>query len=427
VRLLSPTSSLLRLAVAAFALLSARDACANTLTIASNPSRATVEIDGVVVGTTPYEAKFPGGYFHKTHTVFGQRLERRMVARVSKEGYATKEIELTYGPIPWIALNGHHHGSYWLFKSDHFEVRLEPISKVLTGKIETSSGAMTQASLWPLLSTEQIVEASSPAVVLLQRSDGSSGTGFFVTDTGVIATNAHVAEGESTLLAVAQSKVEWPAKVVFIDSDLDVALLKVDASGLPHLRLAELSTIRTGQTVIAIGNPTRGLPNSVTKGIVSAVGEEKNHSGTWVQTDAAINPGNSGGPLLNTSGEVIGITTRKEFSEQGSEGRPLQGIGFALSASDLIRVLERFYPNAVASNETSRPNGTGTVSITSDPASAEIYVDGKFAGNTPSTFELPAGPHHIEVRSAGKRAWERDLEVLKNSQVTLHPVLEQRE
>ena len=425
-QLLCHASSLSRWAVVAVLLLSARGACANTLTITSNPSGATVEMGGVVVGTTPYEVKFPGGYFHKTHTVFGQRLERPMVARVSKEGYATKEIELTYGPIPWIALNGRHHGSYWLFKAERFEVRLELISKVLTGKIETSSGTMTQASLRPELSIEQVVEASSPAVVLLQRPDGSSGTGFFVTDTGVIATNAHVARGESTLVAVSQSKAEWPAKVVFIDSDLDLALLKVDGSGFPHLPLGELSTIRTGQTVIAIGNPARGLPNTVTKGVVSAVGAMKNHSGTWVQTDAAINPGNSGGPLLNTSGEAIGITTRKEFSEQGSEGRPLQGIGFALSASDLIRVLERFYPNAVATNETNRPAGTGTVSIASDSAGAEIYVDGKFAGNTPSTFELPAGSHHIEVR-AGKRAWERDLEVMKNSQVTLHPTLGPRE
>ena len=262
--------------------------------------------------------------------------------------------------------------------------------------------------------------------MLLQRPDGGSGTGFFVTDTGVIATNAHVARGESTVVAVSQSKAEWPATVVFIDSDLDLAVLKVDGSGFPHLTLGELSTIRTGQTVIAIGNPARGLPNTVTKGIVSAVGAMKNHSGTWVQTDAAINPGNSGGPLLNTSGEVIGITTRKEFSEQGSEGRPLQGIGFALSASDLIRVLERFYPNAVSTNEGNRPAGTGTVSIASDSAGAEIYVDGKFAGHTPSTFELPAGSHHIEVR-AGKRAWERDLEVMKNSQITLHPALEPRE
>ena len=126
-RLLLHTSSLPRLAVAALLLVSARSAGANTLTIASNPSGATVDIDGVVVGTTPYKANFPGGYFHKPHTIFGQRLERPMVARVSKEGYGTREIELTYGPIPWIALNGSHHGSYWLFKAEYFEVRLEPI------------------------------------------------------------------------------------------------------------------------------------------------------------------------------------------------------------------------------------------------------------------------------------------------------------
>src|SRR5713101_6680336 len=72
-------------------------ASANTLTITSTPPGATVAIDGVVVGTTPYEMKVPGGYFHKTHSVFGQKLEHSLVARISKEGYTTKEIELTYG------------------------------------------------------------------------------------------------------------------------------------------------------------------------------------------------------------------------------------------------------------------------------------------------------------------------------------------
>ena len=93
------------------------------------------------------------------------------------------------------------------------------------------------------------------------------------------------------------------------------------------------------QTVVALGNPGLSLPFSATKGIVSAVGQSEGiGKGTWIQTDAAINPGNSGGPLLNSHAEVVGINTQKVV-EKG-----FQGIGFALSANDLMEVLSRFYP-----------------------------------------------------------------------------------
>src|SRR5260370_42305461 len=106
---------------------------AETLRVTSNPPGATVEIDGVVVGTTPYEMKVPGGYFHKTHSVFGARLGHAMTLRVSKDGYATKEIGMTEGPMPWVALNGTYHGDYWLLKTNQFDVVLEPVSKSFTG------------------------------------------------------------------------------------------------------------------------------------------------------------------------------------------------------------------------------------------------------------------------------------------------------
>lgn len=112
---------------------SAQTANADSLKITSNPSGATVEVDGVVVGTTPYEMKVPGGYLHKPSTVFGTRLGHAMVLRVCKEGYSTKEIVMTEGPMPWLAVNGAHRGDYWLLKTNHFDVVLEPISKTLTG------------------------------------------------------------------------------------------------------------------------------------------------------------------------------------------------------------------------------------------------------------------------------------------------------
>src|SRR5438270_931517 len=108
---------------------------AETLKITSTPPGGTVEINGVVVGTTPYEQQLPGGYFHKTKTALGRRLQNPMAARISLAGYTTKEIQMTEGPMNWVSLKGHNHGEYWLLKLPHFHVDLDPISKVFAGNI----------------------------------------------------------------------------------------------------------------------------------------------------------------------------------------------------------------------------------------------------------------------------------------------------
>lgn len=426
---------------------------ADTLRITSNPSGAAVEIDGVAKGTTPYEEKLPGGYFHKTRSSLGSRLEHPMVARISLAGYATKEILLTEGPMEWIALNGRNHGQYWLLKADHFHVDLETIATTFTGGVTAKLAANAQVDLQPELSLEELVQRTKPAVVYLKGHE-KAGTGFFVTETGVIATNAHVARGEESLLAVLPGGQQLEAKVVYIDSELDIALVKVEGSGFSHLALADAATVEQGASVIAIGNPGDAMLFSVTKGIVSAVGKFGiGRPGTWIQTDAPINPGNSGGPLLNLHGDVIGINTWK-IAKEG-----VGGIAFALSATDLLRVLRRFYPNVVSLTEkpvpTSAPStvsgpantssdankdapsasadsssnssaasaspaeGIGTVTITSEPDNAEIYVDDKFVGNAPATLKLPAGSHTVVLKSPGRADWRRTLEVFKGSKVSL--------
>ncbi len=423
----NPPHSLLRLSICFCLGLPALAAPARgaTLHITSIPSGAAVEIDGVAVGTTPYEMKIPGGYLKKPHSVFGSRLEHAMVARISKPGYTTAEIELTEGPMRFVTVDGAFHGNYWLLKTDHFHVNLQPIAKTFTGAVAASTGGAAKVAMQPEMSVEDVVQLASPAVVLL-RGTKVQGTGFFVTDTGLIATNRHVASGEENLTAIVRSGAELPAKVVYTDPEMDIALVKVEGSGFPHLVLADLSTIRQGQAVIAIGNPGVGLPNTVTKGVISAVGPFRElGSGTWIQTDAAINPGNSGGPLLNTAGQVTGINTIAAIRAPG--GIPVRGINFALSAQDLLEVLRRFYPNAIPTASASLATleaGTGTVSISSEPEGAEIYLDGKFVGNASSRLKLPAGPHSIEVRASGRKPWRRTLEVLKDSEVTLRAVLE---
>jgi trypsin-like peptidase/PEGA domain-containing protein len=387
---------------------------ADTLKIMSTPPGATVEIDGVAAGTTPYEKDFPGGYFHKTKTSVGSRLEHPMVARITLAGFASKEIELTAGPMQWIGLNGRSHGEYFLFKSDHFDVTLEQFSKSLTGSLTAAIAGNAKVEMRPELAVEDVVEKSKPAVVLLKSPRGQ-GSGFFISDTGVIATNAHVAKGQDALTATLPTGQQLEAKVVYTDSDIDFALVKVEGSGFPHLILADVTTVRQGQTVIAIGNPGLGIPFSVTKGIVSAIGRKSDAGrGTWIQTDAAINPGNSGGPLLNGYGEVVGMNTSR-IVRIG-----FQSISFALSATDLLEVLQRFYPNLSApQNAASQPDGFGFVTISSTPDGAEIYVDDKFVGNAQASLKLRAGTHTILLKSPGCADWQRTMEVLKDSSVTL--------
>lgn len=458
-----------RFAAALLLLVCPLRAAADTLRITSKPPGATVEIDGVLAGTTPLEKDYPGGYFHKTRTSMGSRLEHAMVARISLAGYATKEIRLTDGPMNWISLNGRNHGEYWLLKGDHFEVELQAVGQVFTGGVSAKLSSAGTVDLQPELSLEELVRRTKPAVVYLKGLD-KSGTGFFVTATGVIATNAHLARGEESLAATLPGGQELEAKVVYVDADLDIALAKVQGGEFPHLTLADAATVKQGENVLAIGNPGDAMMFSVTKGVVSAVGKFANAGpGTWIQTDAPINPGNSGGPLVNGRGEVIGINTEKLVKNGVS------GIGFALSATDVLEVLRRFYPNVgtvsaaeaegsskpvvgaahspeiaitnsagthaqpvssggspAAQNAdantdddtTETPPAFGTVAITSDPDGAEIYLDDKFVGNAPAKLKLTAGTHTMILKAAGFADWKRTLEVLKDSHVSLKPVLE---
>lgn len=401
---------------------------ADKLQITSTPPGATVELDGVAVGATPFEKDFPGGYFHKTRTSMGSRLEHPLVARISLAGYASKEIKLTDGPMNWISLNGRNRGEYWLFKSDHFHVDLQPISETFTGEISAKlSGAAS--GLGPELSLEELVRQTKPAVVYLKGLD-KSGSGFFVTRTGVIVTNAHLARGEETLSTILSNGQELEAKIVHVDPELDIALAKVELpSGkpdFPYLTLMDSSAVHQGESVLAIGNPGDAMLFSVTKGIVSAVGKFPSAGpGTWIQTDTPINPGNSGGPLLNARGEVIGINTQKLIKTN------VTGIGFALSATDLLEVLHRFYPATVPlteklsatteTEETKLPEESFGTVIIKGPPGAEISVDHVLVGGTPARLKLSTARHLVVIKVRGHADWMQYITVLKDSEVTLEP------
>ena len=161
------------------------------------------------------------------------------------------------------------------------------------------------------------------------------GSGFILTTDGFIMTNAHVVEGADEVIVTLTDKREFKAKIIGADKRSDVAVVKIEATGLPAVKVGDLSRLRVGEWVIAIGSPF-GLENTVTAGIVSAKQRDTGDYLPFIQTDVAINPGNSGGPLINMRGEVIGINSQI-YSRSGG----FQGISFAIPMDEAARVADQ--------------------------------------------------------------------------------------
>ncbi|MFZ5631426.1 MAG: S1C family serine protease [Bacillota bacterium] len=162
------------------------------------------------------------------------------------------------------------------------------------------------------------------------------GSGFIISRDGYILTNEHVVSGATKIeVTLAGKDKPVPARLVGSDSELDLAVLKIDGDNLPVLELGDSNAVRVGEWAIAIGNP-HGLDHTVTVGVISAKGRpvtvQDRQYKNLLQTDASINPGNSGGPLLNTRGQVIGINTAVNAAAQG--------IGFAIPTSTVRPVLD---------------------------------------------------------------------------------------
>lgn len=161
------------------------------------------------------------------------------------------------------------------------------------------------------------------------------GSGFILTADGYIMTNAHVVEGADEVVVTLTDKREFKAKIVGADKRTDVALVKISASGLPAVKVGDVSRLKVGEWVMAIGSPF-GLENTVTAGIVSAKQRDTGDYLPFIQTDVAINPGNSGGPLINMRGEVVGINSQI-YSRSGG----FMGISFSIPMDEAVRVSDQ--------------------------------------------------------------------------------------
>ena len=161
------------------------------------------------------------------------------------------------------------------------------------------------------------------------------GSGFILSADGFIMTNAHVVDGAEEVIVTLTDKRELKARIVGADKRTDVAVVKVDATGLPFVKIGDVNRLKVGEWVMAIGSPF-GLENSVTAGIVSAKQRDTGDFLNFIQTDVAINPGNSGGPLINLRGEVVGINSQI-YSRSGG----FMGISFAIPIDDAVRVSDQ--------------------------------------------------------------------------------------
>ena len=229
------------------------------------------------------------------------------------------------------------------------------------------------------------------------------GSGFVLSADGFILTNAHVVEGADEVLVTLTDKREFKAKIIGADKLSDVAVVKIEATGLPAVKIGDVNRVKVGEWVLAIGSPF-GLESTVTAGIVSARQRDTGESVPYIQTDVAINPGNSGGPLINMRGEVIGINSQI-YSRSGG----YMGISFAIPMDEAVRVSEQLR----ASGRVSR----GRIGVSVGPVSKDVAESiglGKPVGALVSAV-VPGSPAEKAGVEAGDIITRFDGKVIEKS------------
>ena len=200
----------------------------------------------------------------------------------------------------------------------------------------------------------------------------SAGSGFIISQDGYIVTNYHVVKGATSVKVTLYNGDTYDATVIGGDSDYDVAVLKINASGLQPVTLGESADVNVGDTVLAIGNPLGELTFSMSQGIVSSCDRAINVDGTpfnMIQVDCSINPGNSGGPLVNLYGEVVGIVSAK-YSTYSST--TVEGLGFAIPISDVRSIITDIMENGAVTDKAYMAITAGTMN---EQMAAQFNID----------------------------------------------------
>lgn len=207
------------------------------------------------------------------------------------------------------------------------------VNQQTQNQIQVSEVAKTALPSVVEVATERV----SNSLFLKQFVTQGAGSGVILSEDGYIVTNNHVIDSASTIKVRLSDGTSYPAELIGSDSRTDIAILKIDATGLASATLGDSTQLIVGQPVVAIGNPLGNLGGSVTDGIISALDRElilSNEHRNLLQTNAAINPGNSGGGLFNSQGELIGIVVAK------SSGSDIEGLGFVIPINDIKPVID---------------------------------------------------------------------------------------
>ena len=261
----------------------------------------------------------------------------------------------------------------------------------VTVKKVTGQTLMTPAEVYAS-TVGSVVSINCSAVstnIFGQRVESaSSGSGFVITQDGYIVTNHHVVASASSVKVTMYDGKEYSAAVVGSDSDYDVAVLKVETTGLQPVTLGNSADVNVGDTVLAIGNPLGELTFSMSQGIVSCCDRAINVDGTpfnMIQVDASINPGNSGGPLMNLYGEVVGIVSAKYSSYSNTM---VEGLGFAIPISDVQAIITDIMENGQVTNKAYLAITAGTMT---EEMAAQYQIDIKEGVFVYSAIEGGAG------------------------------------
>lgn len=221
------------------------------------------------------------------------------------------------------------------------------------GSSETSKGSLNitknEGTKVAATSTQEVAEKAANSVVeittesvvsgqyMQQYVSTGAGSGVIISEDGYIITNNHVIDGANTITVTLKNGKSYTAKLIGKDSQVDVALLKIEETGLSPVTFGDSDNLKVGETAVAIGNPLGKLGGTVTSGIISALNREITIDGetmNLLQTNAAINPGNSGGGLFNANAELVGLVVAK------SSGSDVEGLGFAIPINDVVNILQ---------------------------------------------------------------------------------------
>ena len=316
-------------------------------------------------------------------------------------------------------------------------------SLALSESKEAASAGLTSASTNGFANTfsrAQIIELTAPSVVGIdtyytasgfglpfsgnndgasnsQQVQAGSGSGIILTSDGYIVTCKHVVDGAETIKVILNDDTEHEAKLIGSDSRSDLAVLKIETTGLTPATLGDSDMLTVGEDVIAIGNPLGELRGTATSGIISALSREvtvENTDMTLIQTDAAISPGNSGGGLFNASGSLIGIVNAKASSGNS------EGLGFAIPVSSVKTIISDLIDHGYVLGRAYLGVYTQDVTLSSDTNSGGFF--GSFFGGGTTCVQIAQIVSGSAAETAGLKAGDLILKV-DDTAITSNAVL----